>query len=306
MRAIRVSDRDRRQVSDEEMPTPMPGIGDVLVRVEAASYTPTELDWPSTWVDRSGRDRAPIVPGHEVSGTVTALGYGTTGWAIGDAVYGLTDWYRDGAAAEFVAVEARNLAAKPAEVSHNEAASLPLAGLTAWQGLFVHGRLGREQTVVIIGAAGGVGSLAVQLARDAGARVVGVAHAWARPFLADLGVEVFVDAEHAKGFDLDDADLLLDLVGGDLVDQCSSMLRPGGIAVSAVDPDIAVGGVSRFFVVEPDRTQLVELALLVDAGRVRPVVGKVVDLAEATDRRLALKTGGGIPGKVVIHLPGSS
>ena len=303
MRAVRVYDRNRHQMRDEQMPTPSPGIGDVLVRVEAASFTPTELEWPSTWVDRTGRDRAPIVPGHELSGTVTALGYGTTGLAVGDDVYGLTDWYRDGAAAEFVAVEARNLASKPAEVSHNEAASLPLAGLTAWQGLFVHGRLGREQTVVIIGAAGGVGSLAVQLARDAGARVVGVAHAWARPFLADLGVEVFVDADHAKEFDLEDADLLLDLVGGDLVDQCSSMLRPGGRAVSAVDPDIAVGADSRFFVVEPDRTQLVNLARLVDAGRVRPVVGKVVDLAEAADRRLALKAGGGMPGKVVIHVP---
>lgn len=255
-------------------------------------------------MDRSGGDRTPIVPGHEVSGTVEALGYGTIRLAIGDPVYGLTDWYRDGTAAEFVAVEARNPASKPAEVSHNEAASLPLAGLTAWQGLFVHGRLGREQTVVITGAAGGVGSLAVQLARDAGAKVVAVTRGRARPFLTDLGVDAFVDAEDANESDLEGADLLLDLVGGDLVDQCSTMLRPGGIVVSAVSPDVAVGAHSKFFVVEPDRTQLVNLAHLVDAGRVRPVVGKVVDLAQAAAERLALKAGGGVPGKVVLQPTG--
>ena len=151
---------------------PIPGIGDVLVQVHAASFTPTEMDWPSTWVDRAGKDRRPVIPAHEVSGVVTALGYGTTGAAIGDAVYGLTDWYRDGAAAEYVAVEARNLAPKPATLSHHEAAAIPMAGLTAVQALFDHGRLAAGQTVLVLGAGGGVGTFAVQLARAAGARVL--------------------------------------------------------------------------------------------------------------------------------------
>src|SRR4029078_7923059 len=131
----------------EQAPEPNPGIGDVLVRVHAASFTPTELGWPSTLVDRAGRDRRPAIPGHEVSGVVTALGYGTTGAAIGDAVYGLTDWYRDGTAGEYGAVEARNLAPKPAMLSHCDAAAVPMAGLTAMQALFDHGRLTAGQTV---------------------------------------------------------------------------------------------------------------------------------------------------------------
>src|SRR3954468_17043881 len=130
MRALRAHEQGGPEsLVEEEAGTPSPGIGDVLVRVHAVSFTPGELGWPSTWVDRAGRDRRPVIPAHEVSGVVTAIGYGTTGAAIGDAVYGLTDWYRDGAAAEYVAVEARNLARKPATLSHQEAAAIPMVGL---------------------------------------------------------------------------------------------------------------------------------------------------------------------------------
>src|SRR5581483_1105467 len=177
----------------EEAPAPLLGIGDVLLRVHAASFTPTELSWPSTWVDRNGHDRRPVIPGHEVSGVVEALGYGTSGLGVGQAVYGLTDWYRDGAAAELVAVEARNLAPKPASVSHTVAASCALAGLTAWQALFDHAQLQRGQTVLIHGAAGGVGSLAVQLAHAAGARVIGTGHGWAHDLVRELGADQFID-----------------------------------------------------------------------------------------------------------------
>lgn len=305
MHTIRIADRHQRLVTYEEMPTPEPGIGDVLVKVAASSFTFTELEWPSTWVDRAGRDRTPIIPGHEVSGTVVALGYGTTGLQVGDAVYGLSDWYRDGTAADYVAVEARNLALKPGEVSHAEAASLSLAGLTAWQGLFVHGRLGNGQTVVILGAAGGVGSLTVQLAHATGASVVAVAREKAFPFLGDLGVEVLVDADAAKTSDVEGADLLFDLVGGNLVDDCVSMLRPGGVVVSIVNPDppskTPVDADFRFFVVEPDRSHLHQFAHLVDAGRVRPVVSHMVSLPDAAAAQLDLKAEGGAPGKVVLQ-----
>src|ERR687890_796278 len=177
----------------EQVPLPSPAIGDILLEVHAASFTPTELDWPSTWVDRAGNARPTPIPAHEVSGTVIALGFGTTGFAVGDEVYGLTDWYRDGAAAGYVAVEARNLAPKPHSLDHERAAAVPLAALTAWQALFDHGGLSAGQSVLIHGAGGGVGVFAVQLARSAGARVIATGRAWAE----DLVGEVF-PLEHGR------------------------------------------------------------------------------------------------------------
>src|SRR3954471_13613573 len=213
MRALRAHERGGPEhLVEEEAGIPSPGIGDVLVRVHAASFTPTELDWPSSWVDRAGRDRRPSIPGHEVSGVVTALGYGTTGLAVGDAVYGLTDWYRDGAADEYVAVEARNLAPKPDGLEHRTAAALPMVALTAQQALFDHGGLEPSQAVAVLGAGGGVGTFSVQLARAARARVVAVARPWATDLLRGLGAEVYVDVDHAP---LGDVDLVFDLVGGE-------------------------------------------------------------------------------------------
>jgi NADPH:quinone reductase-like Zn-dependent oxidoreductase len=171
MHALRIHERGGPEgLAYEEAPVPEPGTGDVLVRVHAASFTPTELTWPSTWVDRLGHDRRPVIPGHEVSGTVEALGWGATGFAVGDAVCGLSDWYRDGALAEYVAMEGRNLAPKPASLDHVQAAALPMPGLTAWQALFVHGGPSAGQRVLIHGAGGGVGTVAVQLAHAAGAK----------------------------------------------------------------------------------------------------------------------------------------
>src|SRR3954463_14824794 len=184
------------RMSVEERARPEPGIGDVLIQVGAASFTPTELQWPSTWVDRSGRDRWPAIPGHEVSGTVVGLGYGTTGFAVGDEVFGLTDWYRDGCLAQFVAVEARNLATKPGSFSHVDAAAFPMTALTAWQALFVHADLKGGQTVVIHGAGGGVGTLAVQLAVSAGARVIGTGRAGGRDVVLQLGADQYLDLAH--------------------------------------------------------------------------------------------------------------
>lgn len=303
MHALRVHDKITTDIRYEEIPDPAPGIGDVVVEVRAASFTPTELDWPSTWVDRAGRDRAPVVPGHEVSGTVRALGYGTTGLAEGDDVYGLTDWYRDGTAAGYVAAEARNLAVKPASRTHAEAAALPMAGLTAWQALFLHGHLKPGQTVVITGASGGVGTLAVQLARDAGAQVIAVARGWARDLLDDLGATGFIDAQAADTAGQPHADLLFDLVGGDLGARCSAMVASGGTVVSVVDsqPPVPAGAGGVFFVVEPDRAQLTELAQLADTGRLRPVIGKVLDMADGPAGGFAAKHAGGIPGKIILQ-----
>src|SRR5690348_10391986 len=147
-----------------ERPEPEPATNDVVVQVHASGFTPGELSWPSTWTDRLGRDRTPSIPGHELAGVVTALGYGTAGLSVGQRVFGLADWYRNGTLAEYVAIEARNLAPLPGDVDFAVGASLPISGLTAWQGLFEHGRLQPGQSVLVHGAAGAVGSMVTQLA----------------------------------------------------------------------------------------------------------------------------------------------
>jgi NADPH:quinone reductase-like Zn-dependent oxidoreductase len=304
MRALRISRQGGADglAVDAAAPDPVPGTGDVLLRVGAAGYTPDELSWPSSWVDRSGHDRTPVVPCHEVSGTVVALGWGAAGLAVGSEVYGLTDWYRDGAAAELVAVEARNLAPKPALADHVAAAALPLAGLTASQALFGHGGLAAGQTVMVLGAAGGVGALAVQLAHAAGARVLAVARARDHEEVRRLGAAaVFEDPADVAG---EDVALVLDTAGGALLVRARALLRAGGTLVSIAEPppEGAPDGVRQvYFVVEADREGLRRLARSVDAGALRPVVGRVVSLDEAPGA-LAGKQRGTVGGKVVIDL----
>lgn len=286
----------------DDVPDPVPGTGDVLLRVGAVGYTPGELEWPSTWVDRSGHDRTPVIPGHEVSGTVVGLGWGAAGFAVGDEVYGLTDWYRDGGAAELMCVEARNLAPKPRSVDHVAAAALPLAGLTAAQALFTHGGLQAGQTVVVLGAAGGVGALAVQMARAAGARVVAVAHARHRDALLALGADrVHEDPAEAGG---EPVALVLDTVGGDILARGRAVLRSPGTLVSVAEPpadDTASGVRETYFVVEPNRDALAAMARSVDAGELRPLVGLATPLAEAA-AAVADKERGAVGGKLVVDL----
>src|ERR1700739_4252228 len=197
MQAITVSDRDAgvAGLSLTDLPYPQAADNDVVVRVHAAGFTPGELDWPGTWTDRAGHDRTPSVPGHELSGVVTELGYGTTGLSVGQRVFGLADWARDGSLAEYTAVEARNLAPLPADIDYTVAAAVPISGLTAWQGLFDHAELKTGQTVLIHGAAGAVGSIAVQLANELGARVIGTGRAADREAALGLGAAAFVDLQ---------------------------------------------------------------------------------------------------------------
>src|SRR4051812_49363600 len=179
-----------------ERPDPQAAINDVVVQVHASGFVPTELAWPSTWTDRLERDRTPSIPGHELAGVVTALGYGTRGLSVGQRVFGLTDWTRDGTLAEYAAVEARHLAPLPGDVDFTVGASLPISGLTAWQGLFEHGRLQSGQSVVVHGAAGAVGSMVTQLARQAGAYVIGTGHTADHQTVLDFGANEFVDLDN--------------------------------------------------------------------------------------------------------------
>jgi NADPH:quinone reductase-like Zn-dependent oxidoreductase len=305
MKAIRIHEATGISgLAWEEVPDAAAGLGDVLVKVAACGITHNELDWP-VWTCRAGHRRASVIPGHEVSGVVAALGYGTAGFAVGDEVFGLTDQLRDGAAAEYVAVEARNVALKPATVDHVRAAAVPRAGLTAWQALFEHGKLARGQTVVIHGAVGAVGSAAVQLARWAGAQVIGTGRSRARPLAAELGADRFIALDAGRLEDAaGQADLVLDTIGGEVLARSAGLLRPGGtlvtIKAAAQLPASRDDIKTVVFVQESSRAQLAELARLVDEGHLRPQVGAVYPLARAAEAYTA-KAAGGIPGRIVLQ-----
>ncbi len=285
MQAIIASDREAgfQGLTLAEMPYPHAAENDVVVAVHAAGFTPGELDWPGTWTDRAGRDRTPSIPGHEVSGVVAELGYGTTGLTVGQRVFGLTDWARNGTLAEYVAVEARNLAPLSADIDHAVAAALPISGLTAWQGLFGHAHLVAGQTVLIHGAAGAVGSLAVQLARDAGAAVIGSGRTEHKETVLNLGAHAFLDLQRDQLEDIGEVDVVLDVLGGEVLERSAKLLRPGGTLVTIAEPPRVrpEHGRAIFFVVEPDRARLSALEERIRDGRLRPAIGAVRPLAEA-------------------------
>ena len=244
-----------------ERPEPQAAINDVVVQIHASGFTGDELTWPSTWTDRVGRDRTPSIPGHELAGVVTALGYGTTGLSIGQRVFGLTDWYRDGTLAEYVAVEARNLTPLPGDVDFTVGAALVMPGLTAWQGLFEHGRLQAGKSVLVHGAAGVVGSMASQLAREAGAYVIGTGRAGGRQTALDFGAQEFVDLDNDALEVVGAVDLVFDVIGGDIGKRSAGLIRAGGTLVTVTGPTEArpSGGLTIDFVVVPDRAQLSEV-----------------------------------------------
>jgi NADPH:quinone reductase-like Zn-dependent oxidoreductase len=266
-----------------DRPEPQAAINDVVVQVHASGFVPTELTWPSTWTDRVGRDRTPTIPGHELAGVVTALGYGTRGLSVGQRVFGLADWYRDGTLAEYVAVEARNLAPLPGDVDFSAGASLPISGLTAWQGLFDHGRHEAGQSVLVHGAAGAVGTMVTQLAREAGAHVIGTGRAADRQKALDFGAQEFVDLENDALEDVGAVDLVFDVIGSDIGKRSARLVRAGGTLVSIVGPSEIrpADGRAVDFVVESDRDQLREIVQRVRDGRLRTNIGIVTSLDDA-------------------------
>ncbi|MFF5290099.1 alcohol dehydrogenase catalytic domain-containing protein [Paractinoplanes globisporus] len=285
MKAIVVADQaaGTAGMTVVERPEPVAAVNDVVVQVYASGFTPGELTWPGTWTDRLGRDRTPSVPGHEVAGVVTALGYGTRGLSVGQRVFGLTDWTRDGTLAEYVAVEARNLAPLPGDVDFTVGASLPISGLTAWQGLFVYGRFETGQSVLVHGAAGGVGSMATQLAREAGAYVIGTGRAADRQAALDFGAQEFVDLGHDALEDIGRVDVVFDVIGGEIGKRSAGLVRAGGTLVTIAGPPEArpADGLGVDFVVEADRAHLGEIVQRVRDGRLRTNIGTVATLDDA-------------------------
>jgi NADPH:quinone reductase-like Zn-dependent oxidoreductase len=308
MKAIRVHARGGpEQLVFEDAPEPEVLAGDVLVRVSATGITSTELRWDETYQHADGTPRIPSIPGHEVSGVVERVAADVDEFRPGDEVYGLADFPRDGAAAEFVAVRAVNLARRPQSIGHTEAASLPLAALTAWQALFEHGQLVAGQSVLIHAGAGGVGSLAVQLAHWRGVRVFATASARDLAFVRSLGADTVIDY-HAERFEdkVRDVDVVFDTVGGETQERSLRVLREGGVLVSVVSPvppgvaeQHGVRGI--YFIVEGNRAQLEQIAALVDEGKLKPIIAQAFPLARARD---AFEFGASShsPGKIILEV----
>lgn len=306
MKALRAHRRGGPLVV-EDAPVPAPASGEVLLEVHAAGITPAELTWDLSWETKDGADRTPVIPSHEVSGVVAAVGDDVSGLATGDQVYGLVDFDRNGAAAEFVTVPALALAAKPVRAGHVEAAALPLAALTAWQALIDHAQLQKGDRVLVHGGAGGVGVYVVQLAATLGAHVIASARSRDEAFVRDLGAAEILDFTTTRFEErVADLDVVVDAFGGDTLDRSYGVLRPGGRLISlAAPPDQAEaarrGIRAEFFIVSPDRDELVRIADAVDDGSLRPVVSEVFPLADAA---AAFETGDRPrrPGKIIISV----
>lgn len=289
-----------------EMPAPRPQAGEVLVRVHAAAVTPAELQWYPTRHTRDGGTRPlPVIPGHEFSGTIAELGPDTEGAWIDDAVFGLNDWFAQGAQAEFVVAPRAMLAPKPRTLTHGQAAVVPISALTAWQALVGRARLRPGERVLIHGAAGGVGAFAVQIAHAARARVIATASSGNVDFVRELGADEVIDYRTTR-FDaaLEQVDVILDTVGGDTLARSWPVLAPGGRLVSvasstadAADPQVR----AAFMLVQADRDQLSAIARQIDVGQLRVFVDREYPLADAPAAYVRAAEGGK-RGKVALRV----
>ena len=272
----------------ESAPVPMPADEEALVAVRSAAITFDELTWVETWT-RDGVSRTPTIPSHEVSGVIADIGSGVTDFRPGDEVYGLIRFDRDGAAAQYVTVPAADLAARPMTVSHTVAAALPLAGLTALQALVDHAKVRPGEDVLVLGAAGGVGALAVQLANILGANVTATVRTDTGDLVRDFGAKRVIDVRSEAFDDGGPAyDVVIDTVGGETLDRSYSVLRRGGRLITLSAPPPAgkadeYGVTATFFIVTPNRQQLAELADLVDRGRLRVEIAATFPLAKGRE-----------------------
>ncbi len=308
MRAVRLNgSADQPLLVEAEVPPPSPGRDEVLIRVHAAGVTPTELIWYPTTHNKDGSPRIGAIPGHEFSGVVVATGESVTEFSVGDQVYGLNDWFIDGATAEFCVVAASSIAPKPAKLTHAEAAAVPIGALTAWQGLVDRARLKRGERILIHGGAGAVGVFAVQLARNLGAEIIATASTRTLDFVTQLGAGQVIDYK-TDAFEqrVHDVDVVFDCVGGDTLERSWSVLGPGGRIVTigagseaSTDPRVK----DAFFIVEPNQKQLVEIGELLNTGNLRVFVDMKIPLSDAPaaySQKLARRLG---YGKIVVVLP---
>lgn len=289
----------------EDAPRPKAGAGEALIRVRAAGVNP--LDWKIREGYMKGLNRLPLIPGWDVSGVVEDVGSGVEDIKKGDAVYGLLDFSRDGTYAEYVVARSSILAPKPTSLDHVHAAAVPLDSLVAWQSMFDVAGLTEGQTVLIHGAAGGVGHYTVQLAKWKGAKVIGTASAKNTDFLRDLGADETIDYHKTRFEDVvRDADVVLDTIGGDTQQRSWQVLKKGGILISTVGisaPENAAkyGVRSVSFQVHPDGDVLRHITALIDAGKMRPVINTVMPLKDAVKAQELSQTGH-VRGKIVLKV----
>ncbi len=309
MRALRAHVRGGPEVLVyEDAPVPRPAADEILVEVHAAAITFDELTWDETW-QRDGHDRTPVIVSHEFSGVIAGLGDGVTSVAVGDDVYGLVPFDRDGAAADYVTLPAEDVAAKPASVDHVAAAAVPLAALTAWQALVHHAHVQRGERVLIQGGAGGVGGFATQLAAFLGADVTATGRDRDLAAMHSFGAHHLIDIDVDEISTLGPFDVVIDTVGGEWLDQSLGLVRPGGrlVTLSApppADAEARYGIQTMFFIVTPDRGDLTRIAELIDAGRLQAKAALAVPVA---DGRAAFESRGDPtrpPGKVVLVVRG--
>ena len=289
---------------ERDLPIPQPGPGEVLIRVAAAGVTPTELAWYPTTHTPAGQPRLNAVPGHEFSGEVAAVGENVTAFTVGQAVYGMSDWFADGATAEYCLTQPGSIAPKPANLTHAEAATVPIGALTAWQGLFSKAKLKAGERVLIHGGAGAVGIYAIQMARQAGAQVITTASARSADFLHELGAQKVIDY-HTERFEdaAGTVEVIFDGVGGETLQRSWGLLGASGRLVTiAADSEGTADERTKaaFFIVEPHQQQLQEIAAMLDAGTLKSFVDAVLTLAEAPQAYLGKATRQHGRGKVVI------
>ena len=311
MKAVRMhSQGGPRQLIYEDVDKPLPEPGDALVRVIASSITKDELSWTPTYQTKDGQPRLPTIPGHEFAGIVDAVGADVADVKAGDEVYGLASFWRNGSAAEYLAVAASDIAPKPKTLNFEEAATVPLAGLTAWQALFDHGKLAPKQRVLIHGGAGGVGTFTVQLAHWKGAYVIATASASHGDFLRSLGADQVIDYEEMKFEEIvKDVDLVVDTVGGDVFERSRLVLKPTGMLITVVETlspeNSATPPREVFFIVEPNRAELQELGQLIDAGHVKIAIAEVFPLEQA-QKAFEKGLAGHVRGKIVLRIAGDA
>jgi len=295
-----------RQLVYEEVEKPLLDPGDALVRVIATSITKDELSWPPTYKTKDGQPRLPTIPGHELAGIVDAVAEDVSDIKAGDEVYGLASFWRNGSAAEYVAVAATDVAPKPKTLNFEQAATVPLAGLTAWQALFDHGKLQAKQRVLIHGAAGGVGTFLVQLAHWKGAHIIATASSAHTEFLRELGADEVINYEEQKFEEVvREVDLVIDTVGGDVFERSRLVVNPTGMLISVVEMVVPEKAADRprelFFIVEPNRAELIELGRLIDAGKLKTAIAEVFPLEQAV-KAFEKGLAGHVRGKIVLRV----
>ncbi len=308
MKAVRIHQYGGREVlSLDEIPVPDIAPDEVLVRVVAASINPVDWKVRAGYLAQMMPHQMPLTLGWDVSGVVAAVGSQVTQWQVGDALFSRPDLARNGTYAEFVAIRAGECARKPRTISHVEAASLPLAGITAWEAMMDTARVRAGQRVLVHAGSGGVGSLAIQLVKAAGATVVATASGRNRALVESLGVDQFVDYTTTTLLEaVEPVDAVFDTIGGEVQEASWSLLKPGGIQVSIISPPdearaAAMGVRGGFVFIGPNAPVLDKLAGMVDGGRLRPIVGAEFALEDIAQAH-ALSESGRAVGKIVLYV----